>query len=89
MFILLQKNSQCKQFYENGGGYINQSNDTVWELSQYQHVKIKVIDNHYILSVSIATVCTLEYSQVGPDIIIMHHYSYSVKVNTIHSSVNI
>ena len=89
MFRLFQKNSQCKQFYDNGGGYIPQYNDTVRELSQYQHVKIRVIDIHYILSVSIATVGTLDCSQAGPYIIIMHHFSYHRKVKTIHSSVNI
>ena len=41
------------------------------------------------LSVSIATESTLDYSQDGPDLIIMHHYSYHRKVKTIHSSVNI
>ena len=31
MFRSLQKNSKCKQFYDNGGGYVHQSNDTVRE----------------------------------------------------------
>ena len=31
MFILLQKNSQCKQFHDNGGDYVHQYNDTVQE----------------------------------------------------------
>ena len=29
MFRLFQENSQCRKFYDNGGGYVHQSNDTV------------------------------------------------------------
>ena len=31
MFRLLQKNSYCKKFYDNGGEYAHQSNDTLQE----------------------------------------------------------
>ena len=31
IFISPQKNSRCKKFYDNGGGCVHQSNDTVRE----------------------------------------------------------
>ena len=57
----LRKTVNVRNLHDSGGGYVHQSNDTLRELSQFQNVKIRVIDNNYILSVSIATVGTLGY----------------------------
>ena len=55
----------------------------------YQHVNILGIANNYITSVPTSSIATLDHSQVGPLIIIMHQYAYHRKGTTIHSSVKL
>ena len=43
MFRSLQKNSQYKQFYDNGGGYVHQSNYTVRDF--YLHLSYSKLQN--------------------------------------------
>ena len=43
LFILLHKNNQCKKFYDNGGEYVHQYNDTVQEF--YLHLSDSKLKN--------------------------------------------
>ena len=51
LFISLQKNSQCKQFKDNVGGDVHQSNDTVREF--HLHLSDSNLQNVTLITVYI------------------------------------
>ncbi len=68
----------------NGG--VGGSDVTVLSFYADKHVDIVGLNDHMMNDIRLATVAGVVNSNVGPIIIVMHHYAYTGKGATIHSS---
>ena len=91
-FIYVSTNSRthCQSLVDCGDNAgVSGEDITVINITPYRHVNIQGINNHDITSVTVFTVGALAHLQYRPVIIIMNHYVYHIKGNTIHYSFHI